>query len=150
MKKQPKFNRSMPGQVMKQFMRKETIFLFISLFIVKNVKEQIRESKFAKIDKFNYLKPLCVLFLTLVFKISSNSKIMVKYTIRENNGPESTRFSRELNTYGVGEELLYPVQMNDSSSGQQQPETNLATYLINFQEFQKSKVEIKKKGNKAW
>ena len=75
---------------------------------------------------------------------------MVKYTITLENGTEITKFSREFNTYGVGEELLNPVQMNDSSIGQPQPETNLATYLINFQEFQKSKVEIKRNGNKAW
>ena len=75
---------------------------------------------------------------------------MVKYIIKLENGTEMTKFSRELNTYGVGEELLNPVQMNDSSIGQPQPETNLATYLINFQEFQKSNVEIKKSGNKAW
>ena len=76
---------------------------------------------------------------------------MVKYTItRESDGREMTSFSREFNTYGVGEELLHPVQINDSSIGQPQPETNLATYLINFQEFQKSNVEIRKNGNKAW
>ena len=75
---------------------------------------------------------------------------MVKYTITLENGTEITKFSREFNTYGVGEELLHPVQMNDSSIGQQQPETNLATYLINFQEFQKSNVEVWKNENKAW
>ena len=75
---------------------------------------------------------------------------MVKYIItRESDGTEMTKFSREFNSYGVGEELLYPVQMNDSTIGQPQPETNLATYLINFKEFQKSNVEIKKSGNKA-
>ena len=77
-------------------------------------------------------------------------EIMVKYIITLENGREITKFSREFNTYGVGEELLHPVQMNDSFIGQPQPETNLATYLINFQEFQKSNVEIKKSGNKAW
>ena len=61
-----------------------------------------------------------------------------------------TKFSREFNTYGVGEELLHPVQINDSSIGQPQPETNLGTYLINFQEFQKSNVEVRKNGIKAW
>ena len=75
---------------------------------------------------------------------------MVKYTITLVNGTEITKFSREFNTYGVGEELLHPIQMNDSSIGQPQPDTNLTTYLINFQEFQKSNVEIKKIGNKAW
>ena len=75
---------------------------------------------------------------------------MGKYIITKEDGCERTKFSREFNTYGVGEELLYPVQMNDSSIGQPQPETNLATYLINFKEFQQSNVEIKKSGNKAW
>ena len=75
---------------------------------------------------------------------------MVKYIITLENGVEFTRFSREFNTYGVGEELLHPVEMNDSSIGQKQPETYLATYLINFQELRKSNVEIRKNGNKAW
>ena len=75
---------------------------------------------------------------------------MVKYTITQVDGIEITRFSREFNTYGVGEELLYPVKVNDSSIGQPQPETYLATYLINYQEFQKSNVEVKKSGHKAW
>ena len=76
---------------------------------------------------------------------------MVKYTItRESDGIEHTFFSCEFNTYGVGEELLHPVQMNDSFIGQPQPETNLAIYLINFQEFQKSNVEVRKNRNKAW
>ena len=75
---------------------------------------------------------------------------MVKYKILHRDGTVCTKFSREFNTYGVGEELLYPVQMNDSSIGQPQPETNLATYLINYQEFQKSNVEMKKIGNEAW
>ena len=76
---------------------------------------------------------------------------MVKYTITLENGTEITKFSREFNTYGVGEELLYPVRMNDSSLGQPQPATNLATYLINVKEFQKSNVEVRKNRNgKAW
>ena len=75
---------------------------------------------------------------------------MVKYTITLENGTVLTNFSREFNTYGVGEELLHPVQMNDLSTGQSQPETNLATYLINYKEFQKSNVEVRKNGNKGW
>ena len=76
---------------------------------------------------------------------------MVKwYIISKEGSVEYTKFSREYNTYGVGEELLYPIKMNDSSIGQPQPETNLATYLINFYLFQKSNVEIKSSGNKAW
>ena len=61
-----------------------------------------------------------------------------------------TKFLREYNTYGVGEELLYPVKMNDSLLGQPQPETDLATYLITCNEFQKFNVIIKKNVNKAW
>ena len=75
---------------------------------------------------------------------------MVKYTITLEDGTEITKFSCKFNTYGVGEELLHPVQVNDSLIGQPQPETNLATYLIKFQEFKKSNVEIKRNGNKAW
>ena len=78
---------------------------------------------------------------------------MVKYIITskiDDYEIEFTRFSREFNTYGVGEDFLYPVQMNDSTIGKPQPETNLATYLINFQELKKSNVEIRKSGNKAW
>ena len=75
---------------------------------------------------------------------------MVKYIITLENGREMTKFSREFNTYGVAEELLHPVQINDSFIGQPQPETNLATYLINFKGFQKSNVEILKTGSKAW
>ena len=76
---------------------------------------------------------------------------MVKWYIKSKEGiVEYTKFSREFNTYGVGEELLYPVEMNDSSIGQPQPDTNLATYLINFQEFQKSNVEVSKNGYKVW
>ena len=76
---------------------------------------------------------------------------MVKYTItRQDNGAEFTKFCREFNTYGVGEELMHPVEMNDSSIGQPQPETYLAIYLIKFQEFQKSNVEVRNNNNKAW
>ena len=79
--------------------------------------------------------------------------IMTRGDIMSTNklfGVEFTRFSREFNTYGVGENLLYPVEMNDSSNGQPQPQTYLAAYLITFQEFQKSNVEVRKNGNKAW
>ena len=96
------------------------------------------------------LKPHHVLFIRKKFKNSSYSEIMVKYTITLEDGTENTKFSREFNTNGVGEELLHPVEVNDSLIGQPQPETNLATYLIDFQEFQKSNVEIKRNGNKVW
>ena len=80
---------------------------------------------------------------------------MVKYIITRKGGgykygEDITKFSREFNIYGVGEELLHPVEVNDSSVGRPQPEINLATYLINFLEFQKSNVEIKRNRNKAW
>ena len=64
-------------------------------------------------------------------------------------GREASWYSREFNTYGVGEELLYPIEMNDSDLGQPQPDTNLATYLIKLKEFQKSTVEIEKNASKA-
>ena len=75
---------------------------------------------------------------------------MVKYTLTTEFGTEKTRYSREFNTYGVGEELLHPIEMNNSSIGQPQPETNLATYLVVFKEFKKSNVEVRKNRNKAW
>ena len=69
---------------------------------------------------------------------------MVKFLIWSTVHEDTTKYSREFNTYGVGEELLYPIEMNESFLGQPQPDTNLATYLIKFKEFQKSTVEIKK------
>ena len=72
---------------------------------------------------------------------------MVKFILSRGPGREISKYSREFNTYGVGEELLYPIEMNDSDIGQPQPDTNLATYLIRFKEFQKSSVEIKKNAN---
>ena len=73
---------------------------------------------------------------------------MVKFLISSLYG-ETSKYSREFNTYGVGEELLYPIEMNDSDLGQPQPDTNLATYLVKFKEFQKSTLEIKKNASKA-
>ena len=75
---------------------------------------------------------------------------MVKFIIsRENNYRESSRYTREYNTYGVREELLFPIEMNDSFLGQPQPDANLATYLIKFKEFKKSNVRIEKNGDKV-
>ena len=73
---------------------------------------------------------------------------MVKYTVWNDyrgQNCEVTKFTRELNTYGVdenrvGEELLFPIRFNDESGGNQ--ETNLATYLIKFKEFKKTDVKI--------
>ena len=78
---------------------------------------------------------------------------MVKYTVW-NNGKnnlnkkcENTKFTRELNTYGVdesgiGEELLFPIRLNGKPGENQ--ETNLATYLIKYKEFEKTEVKITK------
>ena len=74
---------------------------------------------------------------------------MVKYTVW-NDLPlfqlEYTKFTQELNTYGVdknriGEELLFPIRLNGKSGGNQ--ETNLATYLIKYKEFEKTDVKIR-------
>ena len=74
---------------------------------------------------------------------------MVKYTVW-NDLPlfqlENTKFTQELNTYGVdknriGEELLFPIRLNGKSGGNQ--ETNLATYLIKYKEFEKTDVKIR-------
>ena len=82
---------------------------------------------------------------------------MVKYTewykAVEKYGRECelTEFTRELNTYGVdkngiGEELLFPIRLNDKSGENQ--ETNLATYLIKYKEFEKNEVKITKDQDK--
>ena len=57
-----------------------------------------------------------------------------------------TKFTRMFNVYGIGEELLFPIKINQSPSGNL--ETNLATYLIKFKEFKKTQVEIKLENNK--
>ena len=75
---------------------------------------------------------------------------MVKYTVWNDHYRfkcEHTRFTRELNTYGfdengIGEELLFPIRFNDGSGENQ--ETNLATYLIKYKEFEKNEVKITK------
>ena len=63
------------------------------------------------------------------------------------------KFTRELNTYGfdengIGEELLFPIRLNGSSGGNQ--ETDLATYLIKYKEFEKTFVTIEKVNDKKW
>ena len=75
---------------------------------------------------------------------------MVKFTVKS-YGRELVKFTRELNTYGfdengMGEELLFPIRLNDESGGNQ--ETNLATYLIKYKEFEKTNVKIIKVDNK--
>ena len=74
---------------------------------------------------------------------------MVKFT----NSNGNTKFTRELNTYGfdengIGEELLFPIRLNEPSGGNQ--ETNLATYLVKYMEFEKTCVRIKKDADKEW
>ena len=73
---------------------------------------------------------------------------MVKFTVwYPRLQCENTKFTRELNTYGVdengvGEELLFPIRLNDISGGNQ--ETNLATYLVKYKELEKNDVKITK------
>ena len=82
---------------------------------------------------------------------------MVKFTVWNDgklNGAkacENTKFTRELNTYGfdengIGEELLFPIRLNEPSGSNQ--ETNLATYLVKFMEFEKTYVKIKNDAGK--
>ena len=71
---------------------------------------------------------------------------MVKYTVwNKEFKRENTKFTRELNTYGVdengiGEELLFSIRLNGEPGENQ--ETNLATYLIKYKEFEKTDVKI--------
>ena len=73
---------------------------------------------------------------------------MVKFTVwNKHEKREVTKFTRELNSYGfdgngIGEELLFPIRLNELSGGNQ--ETNLATYLVKFNEFEKTSVTIKR------
>ena len=78
---------------------------------------------------------------------------MVKFTVLNNRkNSENVKCTRELNTYGfdgngIGEELLFPIRLNEPSGGNQ--ETNLATYLVKFMEFEKTCVKIKKNTDKG-
>ena len=77
---------------------------------------------------------------------------MVKFTVWNKNWKcENTKFTRELNTYGfdgngIGEELLFPIRLNEQPGGNQ--ETNLATYLVKYREFEKTYVKIKNDAGK--
>ena len=56
-----------------------------------------------------------------------------------------------MNTYGFdgngnGEELLFPIRLNKASGGNQ--ETNLATYLVKYMEFEKTCVKILRDADK--
>ena len=79
---------------------------------------------------------------------------MVKFTVLNNlYDSENAKFTRELNTYGfdgngIGEELLFPIRLNKQSGGNQ--ETNLATYLVKYMEFEKTSVKVKKVNDKEW
>ena len=71
---------------------------------------------------------------------------MVKFIVKGVNG-DVAKFTRELNTYGFdengfGEELLFPIRLNEKSGGNQ--ETDLATFLIKYKEFEKTDVKITK------
>ena len=78
---------------------------------------------------------------------------MVKFTVWNKTFKcENTRFTRELNTYGydekgIGEELLFPIRLNEPSGGNQK--TNLATYLVKFKEFEKTYAKIKNDAGKV-
>ena len=79
---------------------------------------------------------------------------MVKFTVWNDNKYckcENAKFTRELNTYGfdgkmIGDELLYPIRINEPSGENQ--ETNLATYLLKYKEFEKTSLKIKKVNDK--
>lgn len=76
---------------------------------------------------------------------------MVKFTVwndinkRKYGVPdcENTKFTRQLNVYGIGEELLFPIKLNDGKY-----ETNLATYLVKTKEFEKTSVKVSKNAEK--
>ena len=73
---------------------------------------------------------------------------MVRYTVwNPFKRREEPKFTRELNTYGfdengIGEELLFPIRLNDESGGNQ--ETNLANYLVKYKELEKKDLKITK------
>ena len=77
---------------------------------------------------------------------------MVKFTVwSEDHKCENTKFTRELNSYGFdekgfGEELLFPIRLNESSGGNQ--ETDLATYFVKFMEFKKTCIRIRQNADK--
>ena len=60
------------------------------------------------VTNLNNLKSRRGLFIPREFPNSSYCEIMVKFIIMKENDSEWTKFSREFNTYGVGEKLLHP------------------------------------------
>ena len=65
----------------------------------------------------------------------------IKFTRERFN--DVTKFTRQLNVYGIGEELLFPITLNDRKS-----ETNLATYLVKTKEFERTSVKISENAGK--
>ena len=63
---------------------------------------------------------------------------MVKFTVwNKKDKCEQTKFTRQLNVYGIDEELLFPITLNDGKSV-----TNLATYLIKTKKISRSDRKI--------
>ena len=70
---------------------------------------------------------------------------MVKFTVWNDRNEENdeipncevTKFTRQLNVYGMKEELLFPIRLNDGKS-----ETILATYLVKTKGLEKTTVKI--------
>ena len=57
----------------------------------------------------------------------------------------STEIPAETNAYGIGEELLFPITLNDVKS-----ETNSATYLVKSKGFERKHGENKKECRQGW
>ena len=69
---------------------------------------------------------------------------MVKFTVfNEEYNSKNTKFTRQLNVYGIGEELLFPITLNDGKF-----ETNLATYFVKTKGLKKTSVKIIKNSGK--
>ena len=72
---------------------------------------------------------------------------MVKWTIwSEHYNNEITKFTRELDRYGMEEELLFPILLNKRTN--KKLTLNLATYLVKYKEFEKTSVEIQNNSGK--
>ena len=64
----------------------------------------------------------------------------------EKNGKIYAKFTRMFNEYGMGEDLLFPIRINDSPTGTL--ETNLGSYLVKVHEFRTTQVQIRVEVNK--
>ena len=72
---------------------------------------------------------------------------MGKWTIHSTHyNNQVTKFTRELNVYGIREDLLFPISLNDWTTTKRS--VNLATYLVKYKEFEKTSVEIQKHSGK--